>query len=88
MIDLTDTLNRIHKIEQQNKVLKDIAWTQSHVVRAPLANLQGLISLLKDNLNSGVTDDEELIDYITDSVDKLDEIIRDIVKKTREMDEM
>jgi len=69
-------------------VLKDIAWTQSHVVRAPLANLQGLISLLKDNLNSGVTDDEELIDYITDSVEKLDEIIKDIVKKTREMDEM
>ena len=88
MIDLTDTLSRIRKIEQQNNVLKDIAWTQSHVVRAPLANLQGLISLLKDNLNSGVTDDKELLDYITDSVDKLDEIIRDIVKKTREIDEM
>jgi len=88
MIDVTDTLNRIRKIEQQNDVLKDIAWTQSHVVRAPLANLQGLISLLKDNLNSGVTDDKELLDYITDSVDKLDKIIRDIVKKTREIDEM
>ncbi len=87
MIDLTDTLNRIRKIEQQNNVLKDIAWTQSHVVRAPLANLQGLIRLFKTNINAGVNDDE-LIDYIITSADKLDEIIREIVKKTREIDEL
>ena len=88
MIDLTDTLNRIRKIEQQNNVLKDIAWTQSHVVRAPLANLQGLIRLFKTNIKAGINDDDELTDYIITSADKLDEIIREIVKKTREIDEL
>ena len=88
MIDETETLNRIRKIEQQNNVLKDIAWTQSHVVRAPLANLQGLIKLFKTNIKSGINDDEELIEYIITSADKLDEIIREIVKKTREIDEL
>ena len=88
MIDLTDTLNRIRKIEKQNDILKDIAWTQSHVVRAPLANLQGLIRLFKTNIKSGINDDAELTDYIITSADKLDEIIREIVKKTREIDEL
>ena len=88
MIDLTDTLNRIRKIEKQNDILKDIAWTQSHVVRAPLANLQGLIRLFKTNIKSGINDDAELTDYIITSADKLDEIIREIVNKTREIDEL
>ncbi len=87
MFDLTESLDKMRKIKSQNKALKDIAWTQSHIVRAPLANLQGFISLLKDNINSGVTDDK-LIDYITDSALKLDEIIRDIVNKTRDIDDL
>jgi hypothetical protein len=32
MIDKTETLDRMQKIESQNKVLKDIAWIQSHRV--------------------------------------------------------
>jgi PAS domain S-box-containing protein len=87
MFDLTESLDKMRKIKSQNKALKDIAWTQSHIVRAPLANLQGFISLLKDNINSGVTDDK-LIDYITDSALKLDGIIRDIVNKTRDIDDL
>lgn len=87
MIDLSETLDRLRKIESQNKLLKEIAWTQSHVVRAPLANLQGFIKLLKDEINEGTTDDK-LLDYIIDSTEKLDEIIRDIVKKTKEIDRM
>lgn len=81
MIDFTDTLEKMKKIELQNQVLKDIAWTQSHIVRAPLANLMGLIGLMKNNIKTGVSD-KILIGYISDSADKLDNIIRDIVNKT------
>lgn len=81
MIDFTDTLEKMKKIELQNQILKDIAWTQSHIVRAPLANLMGLIGLMKNNINTGVSD-EVLIGYISDSADKLDKIIHDIVSKT------
>lgn len=81
MIDLTESLEKMNKIESQDKALRDISWTQSHVVRAPLANLLGLINLLKDNQKMGYTD-ERLIDYIGESANKLDHIIHDIVKKS------
>ena len=87
MIDLTEAQERLRKIESQNELLKEIAWTQSHVVRAPLANLQGFIKLLKDEINDGKTD-LKLLDYIIDSTEKLDEIIKEIVKKTNEIDKM
>lgn len=88
MIDLTETLNRLNKIEAQNQLLKDIVWTQSHIVRAPLANLQGFIKLLKDNITTNPEKiDDKLMDYILDSTDKLDEIIREIVSKTNKIDD-
>ncbi|WP_412463917.1 PAS domain-containing protein [Flavobacterium mekongense] len=81
MIDLTESLEKMNKIESQDKALRDISWTQSHVVRAPLANLLGLINLLKDNHKIGYTD-EKLVEYIGESANKLDTIIHDIVNKT------
>jgi PAS domain S-box-containing protein len=81
MIDLTESLERIRKIEVQNKALKDIAWAQSHLVRAPLANILGLTELLKDNINSD-TENAKLIDYLRESAEKLDAVINDIVNKT------
>lgn len=85
MIDITETLEKLHKIETQNKILKEISWMQSHAVRAPLSNIMGLVSLLKDNINSGIKDDK-IIDYILDSADKLDVVVKDIVKKTSDID--
>jgi PAS domain S-box-containing protein len=81
MIDLTESLERIRKIEVQNKALKEIAWAQSHLVRAPLANILGLTELLKDNINSD-TENAKLIDYLRESAEKLDAVINDIVNKT------
>lgn len=83
MVDITEALEKIQKIEMQDKALKDISWTQSHVVRAPLANLIGLIDLLKENRKMGLIDDR-LVDYISESADRLDHVIHDIVKKTSE----
>lgn len=81
MINLTDALIRIRKMEMQDKALKEIAWLQSHVVRAPLANLMGLIGLIKNKGNEGFKDDV-LLRHISDSAEKLDRVIRDIVTKT------
>lgn len=81
MIDLTETLERIERIELQDKILKEIAYTQSHVIRAPLANLLGFLKLYQDNKRDGLFDDE-YIDYITHSAEKLDSIIHEIVNKS------
>lgn len=83
MVDLTEALEKINKIELQDKALKDISWTQSHVVRAPLANLIGLINLLKENRQLGLIDDK-LIGYISESAERLDHVIHDIVSKTNQ----
>ncbi|GGW27452.1 PAS domain-containing protein [Arenibacter certesii] len=68
-------------VETQNKKLKDIAWTQSHVVRAPLARFMGLIYLIKDEI---VPEEEkkELLDHIYTSAIEFDEIIRVIVENS------
>lgn len=87
MIDLSEALEHLQKIEAQDKALKQIAWTQSHVVRAPLANLMGLVSLL-NNSNANGSYDQSLINHINDSAEKLDLIIHEIVNKSSENDHL
>jgi PAS domain S-box-containing protein len=45
MQDVTAREKYIRTIEAQNERLKEIAWTQSHIVRVPLANIMGLVEL-------------------------------------------
>lgn len=68
-------------LESQNKQLREVAWMQSHIVRAPLARLLGLVSLIQTN----PYEEKELIEilnYIQLSANELDEIIKGIVNKT------
>lgn len=78
--DITDRMRYIHAIEDQNKRLQEIAWLQSHVVRAPLARLMSLVMGM-DSLERDFGKDN-FRKMILDSAGELDEIIRDIVNKT------
>lgn len=80
MQDITEVQNYIKTIEEHNARLKDIAWTQSHVVRAPLARIMGIIDLIKNYPN--IDEREELLDHIINSATELDDIIRKISNKT------
>jgi hypothetical protein len=44
--DITKQIQYIKTIENQNKSLKDIAWTHSHIVRAPL-KMMSIIDFMK-----------------------------------------
>nr|WP_294948841.1 PAS domain S-box protein [uncultured Mucilaginibacter sp.] len=83
-MDITERQNYIHAIEQQNKHLQDIAWIQSHVVRAPLARIMGLIELFK-SYDVTEIDKNDLLDNIAISAHELDGIIRGISNKTAEI---
>ena len=76
--DITERANYIKAIEGQNKKLQEIAWTQSHIVRAPLARIMSLVNLLKEDEQF---DDEtnQLIRYLSASADEFDAIIRSII---------
>ena len=79
--DVTERLNYIREIEEQNTKLKEISWIQSHVVRAPLARLIGLVQLIKD-LELKDLEKAEILDYILLSANDLDDVIKDINRKT------
>ena len=80
-IDVTERVNYIKAVEEQNEKLREISWIQSHVVRAPLARILGLISLIKDLKANGI-EKEEIMDYLEISANELDRVIREITDKT------
>ncbi|OYU96015.1 MAG: hypothetical protein CFE21_06280 [Bacteroidetes bacterium B1(2017)] len=72
----------LERIESQNKSLKEIAWTQSHVLRAPVARILGLVPFLQSNDESDELSKNQILEYILDSTNELDGIIREISAKT------
>ncbi|MFD2518377.1 PAS domain-containing protein [Salinimicrobium flavum] len=84
-LDVTESRKMLREIKKQNKILKEVAWEQSHVVRAPLARLKGLLDLLDSDCYE-VWTREELIDLIRESADELDEVIVKIIRKTEEIE--
>lgn len=80
-LDITHQKAQTDALATQNKRLMEIAWTQSHEVRGPLARLMGLINIIEDN-----PDDEgqlkEFLKHILTSAHELDSVIRRIVRKT------
>ena len=83
-LDVSESRRMIKEIKKQNKILKDIAWEQAHVVRGPLTRLKGLIELLKLEVFDEWSRDE-LISLIDNSADELDDIVVKIIRKTEEI---
>jgi PAS domain S-box-containing protein len=80
-VDVTERLNYLKTIEERNQRLQDIAFTQSHIVRAPLANMMGILYLIRDfDLNS--EEGEELLQHFITCGLELDKNIKDIVLKS------
>lgn len=76
-------VNYIHSIEQRNVRLRDIAWAQAHLVRPPLARIMGIVQLLSDEETSTDHDKKQLLSYLDISAKELDEIVKDIINKSR-----
>ncbi|WP_405198367.1 PAS domain S-box protein [Christiangramia sp. LLG6405-1] len=79
--DITERKSHLIAIQNHNKRLKDIAWTQSHVVRAPLAKIMGLVDLMI-NYREDLNNIDEILENILISANELDGIIREIAVKT------
>ncbi len=84
--DITERKKQIEIIEEQNSSLKKVAFTQSHVVRAPVSRIMGLINLLDDESieESPEFTKKDMLKAIVTSAHELDGIIRDITKITHE----
>lgn len=85
MQDVTEHVKHINAIEDQNKKLREIAWIQSHIVRAPLSRMMGIVDVLKaTELNS--SEFKEWVNHFVNSSKELDSIIHDISSKTEAID--
>ncbi|TAH09452.1 MAG: PAS domain S-box protein [Sphingobacteriia bacterium] len=81
--NITEDIVVQEKLKTQNKVLRDIAFIQSHEVRRPLANILGVIEVLN---SSNSVNNKEIFDHLIESANELDMQIRSIVKKTNNLD--
>ncbi len=75
--DVTERMNYIKAIEEQNRKFNEISWMQSHVVRAPLSRILGLVDLLK-NISMNESDHDVVLGYIVESAQELDGVIKNI----------
>jgi PAS domain S-box-containing protein len=81
--NITAQIEYTQAIEKQNAKLRDIAYMQSHIVRAPLARILGLTDLiLHENAANNQT---ELVEYLDISVKELDEVIKSIINNSQEI---
>lgn len=83
-LDITRQKRQTQALELQNQKLMEIAWVQSHEVRAPLARIMGLIQLV-ERYPQGDVDLKNTLTHIVKSANELDDIIRRIVRKTEEI---
>ncbi|MES2275891.1 MAG: PAS domain S-box protein [Bacteroidota bacterium] len=79
--DITERLNYIKAIEDQNEKLREVSWMQSHVIRAPLARMMGLIDLVK--ITEENSDRELIMQHLLTSADELDHVIRSITDMSK-----
>jgi PAS domain S-box-containing protein len=79
--DVTQLKDHVSAIEKQNIQLREIAWTQAHIVRAPVARIMGLTDLLSDHIDHH-HDAAELIKLLNLSTHELDGVVREIIRKS------
>lgn len=80
--DVTEQKKREEELSEQNARLREIAWLQSHELRAPLARILGLTHLIKER---AINSDDELqvvVSSLEMSAGELDDVVRRIVRKT------
>ena len=81
MQDITERIKYIRAIENQNKRLREISWVQSHLIRAPLASILGIINLLSDTNETDGRLLNELLPLLKKSAEDLDAVIHKVVIK-------
>lgn len=86
----TKDIQEQKKLEQlivnYQEQLKDIAWRESHLVRAPVSNLLGLSNLLlKPDSALDIKEKTQLIRHINSEVERLDKVIHQIVATSSDL---
>lgn len=68
---------RTEELENKNKALEAYAFITAHKLRAPLASILGLVSLI--NRVKLSPDDQVLVNHLNDSAKKLDDVVHSVM---------
>ncbi len=82
--DITEHRRHIKTIEQQNEVLREIAFIASHKIRGPLATIMGLEQLYNRE-NPADTENAQLIEGIRKMCTDMDEMIHHVVRMSNSL---
>lgn len=80
-IDITERKKNEEKIKERNIILEEIAWLQSHEVRRPVANILGLMQLIKMEERAADEKISLYLEHLEKATENLDQIIHKIVAK-------
>lgn len=83
MQDITEHVKYTEDIEHRNERLREIAWQQAHLVRAPVARILGLLQLAEHE-ETKPAELKEYLDLIKRSAMEMDGVIKDIVAKAQD----
>jgi PAS domain S-box-containing protein len=70
------------RIQTQIKFIREMIWKQSHILRSPLANLKGLITILENDPT-----DKDVMGYMDIELNRLDTVIMEMAEDSAK-DEM
>ncbi len=82
-IDITAKKITEGQIKEAYEKLKTISWTQSHIVRAPLARILGIINLIENQKYNLEEDLRSWLNQLKTSSDELDDIVKKIIEETQ-----
>lgn len=84
LVDVTSISS--HEYERQNILLEEFRFTLSHELRQPLTSIGGLVKMINEHIWATDQERDALMKMLEDSVNKLDAVIRLLVKKaTRQL---
>ena len=78
--NLRQIASQTERLVAQEDILTEIAYTQSHLIRGPVATLLGLVEVMNYD-DPADPNNKEIIDAIGVTATKLDTVIKDIVLK-------
>ncbi|WP_143304476.1 PAS domain-containing protein [Chitinophaga vietnamensis] len=84
MQDIDKRIEQTRQLEEQNQALKEIAWINSHEIRRPVASILSITELF-DRTNADLGLNLQLLDWLYQSTQQLDEVIHKIEYKAREI---
>jgi signal transduction histidine kinase len=79
LVDVTSISS--HEHEKQKILLEEFRFMLSHELRQPLTSIGGLVRMMLDYKGASDTEREDLVKMIEESVNRLDDVIKLLIKK-------